>query len=79
MVSESNKVEEALSTLNPDVVGMSVSPEELEALKVKEDYSLYESDAAWTQRIVWGDVRVLGNRIVWGDLSMSVLATSGIQ
>jgi hypothetical protein len=42
LVPESNKVEEAVSTWNPDVVGVSVSPEELEALKVKEDYSLYE-------------------------------------
>jgi len=42
LVSESSKVEKAIATLNPDVVGLSVSPEELEALKVKEDYSLYE-------------------------------------
>ncbi len=42
LVSESKKVEEAISRLDPDVVGLSVSPEELEALKVKENYALYE-------------------------------------
>ncbi|MDD1769772.1 MAG: hypothetical protein LUO79_01680 [Methanomassiliicoccales archaeon] len=42
LVSESSKVEEAVSAWSPDAVGMSVSAEELGALKVKEDYSLYE-------------------------------------
>ncbi len=42
LVSQRAKVREAILSLNPDVVGLSVSPEELEALKVKEDYSKYE-------------------------------------
>ncbi len=42
LVSESKKVDEAISTWNPDIVALGVSPEELKALKVKEDYSLYE-------------------------------------
>ena len=42
LVAESKKVEEAISTLGPEAVGLSVSKEELAALKVKEDYSKYE-------------------------------------
>jgi hypothetical protein len=42
LVAESKKVEEAFSTLGPEAVGLSVSKEELAALKVKEDYSKYE-------------------------------------
>ena len=42
LVAESKKVEEAFSTLNPEAVGLSVSKEELAALKIKEDYSKYE-------------------------------------
>jgi hypothetical protein len=42
LISESRKVEEAISASDPDVVALSVAPEELRALKVKEDYSLYE-------------------------------------
>ncbi len=42
LVSEKAKVREAILSLNPDVVGLGISAEELEALKVKEDYSKYE-------------------------------------
>jgi hypothetical protein len=42
LVSEEEKVEQAISTLDPNVVGLSVSAEELRALSVREDYSLYE-------------------------------------
>lgn len=42
LIAECKKVEEAFSTLNPEAVGLSVSKEELAALKIKEDYSKYE-------------------------------------
>jgi len=42
LVSEKAKVRDAILSLDPDVVGLSISAEELEALKVKEDYSKYE-------------------------------------
>lgn len=42
LVSEGEKVRRAIESTNPDLVGISISKEELEGLGRKEDYQLYE-------------------------------------
>ncbi|MDH7509022.1 MAG: hypothetical protein QHH00_06455 [Methanomassiliicoccales archaeon] len=42
LVSEESAVEKAFELVCPEVVGISISPEELEGLRRKEDYEKYE-------------------------------------
>jgi hypothetical protein len=42
LVSEGEKVRQVIESTNPDLVGISISKEELEGLSRKEDYGLYE-------------------------------------
>jgi pheromone shutdown protein TraB len=42
LVSEGEKVRQIIESSKPDVVGVSISKEELEGLAKKEDYELYE-------------------------------------
>lgn len=62
LASEAEAVSEAFSETSPDVIAVSISREELDALRKREDYDLYEpSDLeiiyqAFLER--WGEVRI---------------------